>query len=103
MFKDIIILVTIVVWMFYSNSMLTFFVLLPIPLLLVATRIFAKAMKTAYQKESVEVNRLNTFVQERLTGMSILQLFNREKIEQKRFAAINARHQIGRASCRERG
>ncbi len=91
-FKDILVLVTIVVWMFYSNSLLTLYVLLPIPLLIIATRIFAKAMKKAYQKESVEVNRLNTFVQERLTGMSILQLFNREKVEKERFAAINARH-----------
>lgn len=92
MFKDILVLVTIIVWMFYSNSLLTIYVLLPIPLLLIATRIFAKAMKKAYQKESVEVNRLNTFVQERLTGMSILQLFNREEVEKKRFAEINARH-----------
>ncbi|WP_107038895.1 ABC transporter ATP-binding protein [Brumimicrobium mesophilum] len=92
MFKDIIILITIVVWMFLSDSLLTVFVLLPIPLLLFATRIFAKAMKKAYQKESVEVNRLNTFVQERLTGMSILQLFNREEVEKERFSEINARH-----------
>ncbi|PKR80343.1 antibiotic ABC transporter ATP-binding protein [Brumimicrobium salinarum] len=92
MFKDIIILITIIVWMFSTNAMLTLFVLLPIPLLLIATRIFAKAMKKAYQKESVEVNRLNTFVQERLTGMSILQLFNREEVEKERFAAINKRH-----------
>lgn len=92
MFKDILVLVTIIVWMFVSNAMLTFFVLLPIPLLLIATRIFAKAMKKAYQKESVEVNRLNTFVQERLSGMSILQAFNREEVEKKRFADINARH-----------
>src|SRR5690554_4437227 len=92
MFKDILVLVTIVVWMLATNSLLTLFVLLPIPLLLMATRIFAKAMKKAYQKESIEVNRLNTFVQERLTGMSILQLFNREEVEKKRFAEINARH-----------
>lgn len=92
MFKDVIILVTIIVWMFVTDSLLTLYVLLPIPLLLIATRIFAKAMKKAYQKESVEVNRLNTFVQERLTGMSILQLFNREKVEKERFSAINERH-----------
>ena len=92
MFKDILVLVTIVIWMFYTNVYLTAFVLIPIPLLLIATRIFAKAMKKAYQKESLEVNRLNTFVQERLSGMSILQMFNREKVESKRFSVINARH-----------
>lgn len=91
-FRDILILLTIVVWIFYENSLLAIFVLLPIPLLIVATRIFAKAMKRSFQKERVEVNNLNTFVQERITGMSVLQLFNREKIEQKRFSEINARH-----------
>lgn len=92
MFKDILVLITIVVWMFISNPMLTVFILIPIPLLIMATRVFARAMKKAYQKESVEVNALNTFVQERLNGMSVLQLFNRERIENKRFAEINARH-----------
>lgn len=91
-FRDILILLTIVVWIFYENSLLAIFVLLPIPLLIIATRIFAKAMKRSFQKERVEVNNLNTFVQERITGMSVLQLFNREKIEQKRFSEINARH-----------
>lgn len=92
MIKDILILLTIVVWIFYENALLAIFVLLPIPLLIIATRIFAKAMKHSFQKERVEVNNLNTFVQERITGMSVLQLFNREKIEQKRFSDINARH-----------
>src|SRR5690554_5541825 len=91
-FRDILILLTIVVWIFYENSLLAIFVLLPIPLLIIATRIFAKAMKRSFQKERVEVNNLNTFVQERITGMYVLQLFNREKIEQKRFSEINARH-----------
>lgn len=92
MFKDILVLLTILVWIFAVNPLLSLYILIPIPLLLIATRIFAKAMKRAYQKERVEVNNLNTFVQERLTGMAVLQLFNREKIEEKRFATINARH-----------
>ncbi|MCO5268201.1 MAG: ABC transporter ATP-binding protein/permease [Brumimicrobium sp.] len=92
MFKDILVLVTIVIWMFIENPILSLYILLPIPLLIIATRIFARAMKDAYQKESVEVNKLNTFVQERIVGMSILQVFSREEIEKKRFAEINARH-----------
>src|SRR5690554_1082280 len=92
MVKDILILAVIVVWIFVESPLLAVFVLIPMPILIIATRIFARAMKKSYQKERLEVNNLNTFVQERLTGMSILQLFNREKIEQKRFAAINARH-----------
>ncbi len=92
MFKDILVLLTILVWIFAVNPLLSIYILIPIPLLLIATRIFAKAMKRAYQNERVEVNNLNTFVQERLSGMAILQLFNREKIEEKRFSTINARH-----------
>lgn len=92
MFKDILVLVTIVIWMFIENPILSLYILLPIPLLIIATRIFARAMKDAYQKESIEVNKLNTFVQERIVGMSILQVFSREEIEKKRFAEINARH-----------
>lgn len=92
MMGDILVLITILGWMFWTNPLLAIFILLPIPLLIIATRIFARAMKKAYQKERLEVNRLNTFVQERLSGMAILQLFNREKVEGKRFAEINARH-----------
>lgn len=92
MMGDILVLLTILGWMFWTNPLLALFILVPIPLLIIATRIFARAMKKAYQKERVEVNRLNTFVQERLSGMAILQLFNREKVEEKRFAEINARH-----------
>lgn len=92
MLGDILVLLTILGWMFWTNALLAFFVLLPIPLLIIATRIFARAMKKAYQKESREVNRLNTFVQERLTGMAVLQLFNRERVEEERFSKINAEH-----------
>lgn len=92
MLGDILVLLTILGWMFWTNPLLSLFILVPIPLLLIATRIFARAMKKAYQKERVEVNRLNTFVQERLSGMAVLQLFNRENVEQSRFEKINARH-----------
>lgn len=92
MMGDILVLLTILGWMFYTDALLALFILIPIPLLIIATRIFARAMKKAYQKERVEVNRLNTFVQERISGMAILQLFNREEVEKERFSEINARH-----------
>tara|TARA_B100000508_G_scaffold141079_1_gene146079 strand:+ start:50622 stop:52397 length:1776 start_codon:yes stop_codon:yes gene_type:complete len=92
MLGDILVLLAILGWMFYTNALMSVFVLIPIPLLLIATRIFARAMKKAYQKESKEVNRLNSFVQERLSGMAILQLFNREKVEEERFSKINEQH-----------
>ena len=92
MLGDILVLLTILGWMFWTDSLLSVFILIPIPLLLIATRIFARAMKKAYQKERKEVNRLNTFVQERLSGMAVLQLFNRQEIELENFKEINDRH-----------
>lgn len=89
---DFLMLIFIVVAMFAVNWQLTLMTLIPIPLLLIATRIFAKAMRKSFQQEGIQVNRLNTFVQERVTGMSIVQLFNREKKEQQQFEEINKAH-----------
>lgn len=89
---DLLMLIVVVTFMFILNWQLSLMVLIPIPLLLIATRIFAKAMRKSFQQEGIQVNRLNTFVQERLTGMSIVQLFNREKKEEKAFEEINKAH-----------
>ena len=69
---------------------LTVFVILPF--ILFATRQFQKSMKIAFNEVRTEVSNLNSFVQERLTGMKIVQLFNREKIEYKNFEVINEKH-----------
>ena len=65
------------------------------PLLMYATRIFQKYMKVAFEEVRNEVSNLNSFVQERITGMKILQLFTREKIDYKNFVDINERHKKG--------
>jgi ATP-binding cassette subfamily B multidrug efflux pump len=57
-----------------------------------ATNIFKNAIKKAYQLESTQVSNLNTFVQERIVGMTILQLFSREKVEYDKFTEINKLH-----------
>ena len=69
---------------------LTIFVILPF--ILFATRQFQKSMKVAFNDVRSEVSNLNSFVQERLTGMKIVQLFNREKIEYENFVKINEKH-----------
>lgn len=69
---------------------LTIFVILPF--ILFATRQFQKSMKVAFNDVRSEVSNLNSFVQERLTGMKIVQLFNREKIEYENFVSINEKH-----------
>jgi ABC-type multidrug transport system fused ATPase/permease subunit len=90
--SDCFSLIFILVLMFMNNWELAWMTLIPIPFLLLATRIFAKSMKDSFQKERLAVTRLNTFVQERLSGMSVVQLFNREKEEYKRFEKINEGH-----------
>lgn len=92
MIGEIVSLVLVISFMFAIDWQLTLYVLAPIPILLIATRLFARAMKHAFQKERVQVNKLNTFVQEHISGMSIVQLFNRQKIESKKFDAINQDH-----------
>jgi ABC-type multidrug transport system fused ATPase/permease subunit len=62
------------------------------PVILIATNIFNKKMKVAFNEVRNEVANLNTFIQERLTGMKIVQLFNREKIELEKFKEINHKH-----------
>ena len=89
---DLLMLIFIVVIMLLTNWQLTLMTLIPIPLLILATRIFARAMRNSFQSERLQVTRLNTFVQEHLSGMSIVQLFNREKQEQKVFEGINNDH-----------
>lgn len=89
---DLVMLLVVVVWMLIINWQLALMTLIPIPLLILATRLFARAMRNSFQLESTQVNKLNTFVQERLTGMSIVQLFNREKKEAAEFEIINKGH-----------
>lgn len=92
MIGEIVSLILVISFMLSINWQLTLYTLVPIPILLFATRIFARAMKKAFQKERVQVNKLNTFVQEHISGMSIVQLFNRQKIEAEKFDTINKDH-----------
>ena len=63
-----------------------------LPFILFATRKFQKSMKVAFNEVRAEVANLNSFVQERITGMKIVQIFNREKIEYDNFIEINKKH-----------
>jgi ATP-binding cassette subfamily B protein len=89
---DLLMLIFIIIIMLITNWQLTLMTLIPIPLLILATKIFARAMRNSFQSERLQVTRLNTFVQEHISGMSIVQLFNREKQEQKEFESINNDH-----------
>jgi ATP-binding cassette subfamily B protein len=89
---DIFMLFGVLALMLLANWKLTLVMLIPFPLLFMATKIFARAMKQSFMLERQEVNRLNTFVQERITGMSIVQLFNRQQRELEQFQEINEKH-----------
>ncbi len=78
--------------MFFLNFKLTLIILSPVPLLLIATYIFKKSVHASFQDVRTQVARLNAFVQEHITGMYIVQIFNREKAEMKHFEVINAKH-----------
>jgi ABC-type multidrug transport system fused ATPase/permease subunit len=90
--SDVLKMIVILVIMFFMNWKLSLIVLLAMPVLLFATDIFQKKMKVAFNEVRNEVANLNTFVQERLTGMKIVQLFNRENIELEKFKEINQKH-----------
>lgn len=89
---DLLSLVLIITFMFITDWQLALMTLLPVPILIFATRIFARAMKSSFQQERQAVTKLNTFVQERLTGMSLVQLFNRQEQEAGHFDQINSEH-----------
>lgn len=89
---DILKIVVIIVVMFVMNYQLTLITLTTIPILLVATYIFKKSVQKSFQEVRTQVARLNAFVQEHITGMNIIQIFNREKAEHKKFEEINALH-----------
>ncbi|GAA3571310.1 ABC transporter ATP-binding protein [Snuella lapsa] len=94
-FRDLLTMVVVFGSMVFINWRLSLIVLAMLPLLLYATRVFQKYMKKAFEEVRNEVSNLNSFVQERLTGMKILQLFTREDIEYQKFKSINERHKKG--------
>lgn len=89
---DILKLVAVVGFMVSVDWLLTLITLIPIPILIIATNIFKKVIKKAFQDVRTQISRLNAFVQERVTGMKIIQIFNREKVELSRFEKMNKLH-----------
>ena len=94
-FSDVLKMGVVGAVMFYMNWRLSVIVFFSLPIVLIATKIFQKYMKKAFEDVRTEVSNLNSFVQERITGMKIVQIFAREAIEYKNFKEINARHRKG--------
>lgn len=89
---DLLKMVVAAVVMLFINWKLSLIVFALLPVIVYATRWFQKAMKVAFTEVRAEVSNLNSFVQERITGMKIVQLFTREKIESDKFREINEKH-----------
>ena len=89
---DILKMVTVLTVMTIINLELTIVVVSIFPILIYATRIFQKSMKVAFESVRKEVANLNSFVQERISGVKIVQIFNREHLEIKNFKEINLKH-----------
>lgn len=89
---DLLKMVVAAVVMLFINWKLSLIVFALLPIIVYATRWFQKAMKVAFTEVRAEVSNLNSFVQERITGMKIVQLFTREKIESDKFREINEKH-----------
>ena len=86
---DLLKMAVIVIVMLAVSLKLSLIVFLCFPIVLIATKLFQNAMKKAFEEVRKQVANLNTFVQERISGMLIVQLFNREKIEYDDFKSIN--------------
>ncbi len=90
-FGDLLQLIIIFGVMLFVNWKLTLVVCLTIPLMFYATRIFQKKIKDSFQSIRQAVADMNSFLQEHITGMSVVQIFNREQEEQNRYDTINRR------------
>ncbi len=83
------IVIIVMVMINFELSLVVFSIL---PIIIYATRVFQKSMKKAFEQVRVEISNINTFLQERITGMRIVQFFNRENKELEVFKLINERH-----------
>lgn len=90
--SDLMKMVVVLFFMFYMNWKLTWIVIVAMPILVFFTRIFQRKMQVAFEEVRNEIANMNSFVQERVTGMKIVQLFNREDIEFDKFKNINDKH-----------
>ncbi len=89
---DILKLIVVLSVMFYINWKLTLVTLATLPILIFGAYLFKAEIKKAFNEVRNQVSNLNTFVQEHISGMSIVQIFNREKIEFEKFEDFNAKH-----------
>ncbi len=89
---DLLSIISILTYMFWVDAKLTFVCLIPFPFLIIATYFFKETVNRSFIKVRNAVASLNAFVQEHITGMSLVQAFAAENREQEKFKAINKQH-----------
>jgi ATP-binding cassette subfamily B multidrug efflux pump len=92
MIGDLLLILVILGVMIYTDWKLTLVSLSTLPILLFSTYIFKEKIKTSFNQVRTAVSNLNSFVQEHITGMSIVQIFNSEQQEYEKFKEINQEH-----------
>lgn len=93
--SDLLKMLVVLIFMFSQSWQLTLLVLIVLPFIIYATRVFQKKMKVAFEEVRTQVSNLNSYVQEHISGMKIVQIFNREEEEYERFKEINKKHRKG--------
>ncbi|WP_185870521.1 ABC transporter ATP-binding protein [Blattabacterium cuenoti] len=88
---DVFRIMMIIIMMYTMHKKLSFIVLFTIPFMYIITRFFQKTLKKMFHEERIHNSRLNSFLQEKIIGMSIIQLFHKEKEEYLKFKSINHR------------
>jgi len=91
-FSDVFIIIWILIFMFFMSWNLTLVSLSVLPILFYATFLFRKKVRESYRDVRFHLARLNSYMQEHITGMSIIQLFSKENKEKKVFSEINDAH-----------
>jgi ATP-binding cassette subfamily B multidrug efflux pump len=89
---DMLQLIALIGIMLYTDWRLTLVTLIPMPLLIMATYWFKEAIKVSFQEVRTQVSHLNTFLQEHISGMSVIHYFAREEQEMRKFVAVNEKY-----------
>ena len=89
---DILSVLAVLAMMFYTSWKLTLICLVTMPFLILSTYIFKEKVKKAFQRVRAQISIMNAYLQERITGMRIIQVFNAEADEMKKFRAINRKY-----------
>lgn len=93
-FSDVFIIIWILVFMFFMDWNLSLVTLSVLPVLIYGTFLFRKKVRESFRDVRFHLARLNSYMQEHVTGISVVQIFNKEKAEEKIFAGINHDHKV---------